>query len=402
MKPKKSAAARPPKSFPITETELTFYAAVTVCGIIARALLFPLSSWDLEHFLIPWYETIRDNGGFRAVGMDIGDYTPFYRYFLAFLTTCHIPAAPGIKVFSGIFEFVGAVYAARIAALAFPGSSKPLITFAACFCLPSVLFNSAAWGQCDGIYTCFILMSLYYLLRERDMLSMAMFGMAFAVKLQAVFFAPFVLVMLLRKRLRFRSVLLVPAIYVVMILPALFAGGSFLNLLTVYFRQAGQYGTLNMALPNVWTLLIDVKEPALGQAGVFFAGAAMLCYVWYGVQHGSSGKLTVFEAVTAAAVSCMAVPYFLPFMHERYYFTSELLLVLVIMCRPKNLWMLPISQFCAGIGIYGNLFNKERPDLRWLTLLSSAVLYMLCMLWRESLTPAASAEKTESDTHASG
>jgi Gpi18-like mannosyltransferase len=63
-----------------------------------------------------------------------------------------------------------------------------------------VLFNSAAWGQCDGIYTCFIIMSLFYLLRERDILSMAMFGMAFAVKLQAVFFAPFVLVMLLQVR----------------------------------------------------------------------------------------------------------------------------------------------------------------------------------------------------------
>jgi Gpi18-like mannosyltransferase len=111
----------------------------------------------------------------------------------------------------------------------------------------------------------------------------------------------------------------------------------------------------------------------------------MLCYVWYGAMHNPPGRVTVFETVTAAAVSCMAVPYLLPFMHERYYFTSELLLVLVIMCRPKALWMLPVSQFCAGIGIYGNLFSKERPDLRWLTLLSSAVLCMLCMLWREAL-----------------
>lgn len=367
-------------------TELAVYLGITLCGIIARYLMFPMTSWDLKHFLIPWYETIRDNGGFRAVGMDIGDYTPFYRYFLAFLTTFHIDAAIGIKVFSGIFELVCAVYVKKIAELAFPGTSRPLLAYAAAFCLPSVMLNSAGWGQCDGIYTCFIVMSLYYLLKERDLLSMAMYGMAFAVKLQAVFFAPFVLVMLLRGKIRLRSVWLVPGVYVVSVIPAMFAGSSFLNLLTVYFRQAGQYNLLSMALPNIWTLLTDVKSEELGRAGVFFAGAVMLCYVWYGYANGKKCRLTVFEAVTGAAVSCMAVPYLLPFMHERYYFTSEVLLILAVCMKPESAWMLPVSQFCAGIAVLGNLVNKERPDMRWVTLLATAVLCMLFRLWREALS----------------
>lgn len=377
----------PPRS-----AELLALIAVTVCGIAARWMLFPLSSWDLERYLIPWYETIRDNGGFRAVGMDIGDYAPTYRYFLAFLTTFRIPAVAGIKVFSGIFELIGAVYIMRIAKLVSPDPARPMLAYTAAFCLPTVMLNSAAWGQCDGIYTCFLIISLYELLRERDARAMIMFGLAFSFKLQAIFFAPFVLVMILRGRIRIRSALLAPAVFVVSVLPAAAAGGSFFSLLTVYARQSAQYGTLDMALPNLWTLIKDGESMELGGAGVFGAGAAMLAYVWYGQRH--TGKTDKTELICAALVSCMAVPFFLPYMHERYFFTAEVLLILAAVCRPERLWMPAAAQFCGIITVSGYLFDKPRPDMRLLTLIEAAVLCALCLMWSRSMKTAGTQEQT--------
>ena len=376
--------------------KLIFLAAVTFCGIAARIFLFPKSSGDLEQFLIPWYEQLRDGGGFRAVGLEIGDYTPMYRYFLAFLTELHIPAVIGIKVYSGIFELIAAVYIMRITAMAYPDSARPMIAYAAAFCLPSAVLNSAGWGQCDGIYTCFLIMSLYYLLNEKDWLSMVMFGISFSFKLQAIFFAPFVLVMLLRGKLRFRTVLAVPAVYFISIIPSWIAGGSLLNLLTIYFRQAGQYALLYMALPNFWALLPEIRDNAVGAAGVMLAGAGALVYVYYcyTAQSGRKGKLSVPETAASAVFCCYAVPYLLPYMHERYFYSADMMLILVAVCLPEKLWLLPLSQFCAVIAAAGNLFDVQRPDMRWVALAETAVIFTVFTVMRNLQKGSVSEKQT--------
>ena len=130
----------------------------------------------------------------------------------------------------------------------------------------------------------------------------------------------------------------------------------------------------------------------LGGAGVFGAGAAMLAYVWYGQRH--TGKTDKTELICAALVSCMAVPFFLPYMHERYFFTAEVLLILAAVCRPEWLWMPAAAQFCGIITVSGYLFDKPRPDMRLLTLIEAAVLCALCLMWSRSMKTAGTQEQT--------
>lgn len=141
--------------------EVVFIVAVEACGALARIMLFPKSSGDINSFLIPWYEYLRDHGGFAAVGDQIGDYTPMYYYFLAALTYTKIPVVIGIKVFSGAFELISAFYVKAILDIEYRHTCRPLLGFALTFLLPTAIINSGAWGQCDGIYTCFVIMSLY-------------------------------------------------------------------------------------------------------------------------------------------------------------------------------------------------------------------------------------------------
>jgi hypothetical protein len=71
-------------------------------------------------------------------------------------------------------------------------------------------------------------------------------------------------------------------------------------------------------------------------------------------------------------------------MHERYYFAADLLLVIVVCLLPEKLWLLPVSQFCAVIAAAGNLFDVQRPDMRWVTLAETAVIFMLFLIMRNA------------------
>src|SRR5512143_1182527 len=48
--------------------------------------------------------------------------------------------------------------------------------------LPTVLLNSAFWGQSDAIYTCFLLACVYFLMRDRPLPAMFFLGVSFAFK----------------------------------------------------------------------------------------------------------------------------------------------------------------------------------------------------------------------------
>ncbi len=65
---------------------------------------------------------------------------------------------------------------------------------------PTIFINSAAWGQCDAIYAAFCLGSLYFLLKERPAWACTFFALALSFKLQAIFFFPVLLVLLLHER----------------------------------------------------------------------------------------------------------------------------------------------------------------------------------------------------------
>ena len=73
------------------------------------------------------------------------------------------------------------------------------------------MLNSAAWGQCDSIYAAFCLGSLYFLLRGRTWWACVFFGLALSFKLQAIFFLPALLIVLVVNRQRLLALLAVPA-----------------------------------------------------------------------------------------------------------------------------------------------------------------------------------------------
>lgn len=354
-----------------------FLLAALAIGMLLRFKLFPYHTADLDCYLGPWYTYLKEHGGFSAVGDEFGDYTPAYYYFMAALTYTKLDFATGIKLISTIFDAILAFYVMQIVQLKEPKDSKlPLIAAAVTFCLPTVFLNSAAWGQCDAIYTLFIVIGLYELMKGSDTKAMIMIGVSFAFKVQTVFIMPLIGILIMLKKIRWRTLLWIPAVYVASIIPATLAGGKFTRLLTVYFMQSGEYPYLTMKLPNIYTVWGQTEQAQIGGAGIYFAGICVIVFMYYYITHKKM-KLTKNTAVCLALLSAFIVPFVLPYMHERYMYLMEILFVIFAFYFAKRGWLIVTTQFVSVQCLSIYLFAQEMFDLRpltWITIFHAAVV----------------------------
>ena len=86
-----------------------------------------------------------------------------------------------------MFEFGCAIVAAQIVWGATGAPLRASMAFCAVWLAPTVIFNGAAWGQADSIWTFFTLLSVSLFMQDRN--GALPFAMAFAVKAQGVFLA---------------------------------------------------------------------------------------------------------------------------------------------------------------------------------------------------------------------
>lgn len=349
-----------------------FVIVLTLVGLLARICLFPKESGDFHQFLLPWYNQLADNGGFAAVGTDIGDYMPTYYYILAFLTYLPVEPLVGIKIVSCIADLLMAFMGYKIVCEMTGSVNKGIVTYGVLFFMPSVILNSAAWAQCDSIFTMFIVASVYFLIKDKDWQAAICFSVAFVFKIQAIFFAPVLLIMLLKKKIRCRTILALPAVYLISIIPAWIAGGDFWKLLTVYFRQPKQYSLLNMYIQNAWGLLFDVKSDELSSAGVYFAGGVVLVALFW--VYRSKFKVDSQIILTLSGLFTLLVPFVLPHMHERYYYLPTVITAIFVIVNINKIWMFLIMEFCLFQAEAHNLYGKDAMDFNFSVLMVTLVL----------------------------
>lgn len=318
-----------------------FMVTATVFAMLMRFTLFPFESWDYHQFLKGWYAMLKANGGFAAVGLDIGNYTPAYLYFLAFFTYFPISDLAAIKLISCAADLVLAVYVMKIVRLKYQEPFYGAIAYAAVLFLPGIFLNSAVWGQCDAIYTAALAAFVYYLMRGKETPAVIAFSVSFAFKLQAIFLAPLLLLMVLKRRVRLGTLLFIPFVYLISVFPALLAGKSLWSLMTVYTAQSKLYSQLVMSLPNLYTWIPSSEgQPAyLGTAGVLFAGGVVLMVLFWLYRRNFTVKPSSLAAL--ALLFTLLLPFVLPHMHERYFYPAEVFALIFSFYFPK--------KFCVGV-----------------------------------------------------
>ena len=154
-------------------------AHVLVCaGLVAlafavRALFFGYETLDYQDFLSRWVQHFRDNGGFAALSGSVGNYNVPYLYFLALFSYLGTDDLYLIKLLSTLFDVLLAFGAMRLAGLFTRSRVRLLFVYFAVLFWPTVVLNSAVWGQCDSIYVSLALLALYWGMSGKPALGMA-------------------------------------------------------------------------------------------------------------------------------------------------------------------------------------------------------------------------------------
>ena len=346
-----------------------------VLAIGVHSIVF-LGYWagDNAIVLVRWYNQIIVDG----FSQPIGNYSPPYLYLLAGLTLFDglMPDMALIKLLS----VLGAIWVAFASYRLLDRAAFPELGLAVLL-LPSVILNASALGQADVFWIAPCILALGAALR-RDHLWVAIWsGLAFAFKAQAVFFAPFVILVFWRRRVPLLLWVVAPAIYALACVPAWLAGWPAWDLATIYFRQAqwqpeGYAFVSNSA--SWWTWF-----------GLAAPGAAIR-YFWVGFVTSVLGTLAYWRFTTvdsdrqlmiAAILSTALVPFLLPGMHERFFILADVLAFLYAVAFPSRRAVLAAvsMQVASAFPVIVFAFKLEPAQL----VAPAFVIVAMLLFWKE-------------------
>jgi Gpi18-like mannosyltransferase len=313
--------------------EVVLVAALLALALLARWAGGREITGDMKIFF-QWYNQLKAHG----IGTEIGNYNAPFLYLFAILT--YLPGATilKIKLVWFCFDVILVLFTYRLVALRRPGRRIPALAALVMAFLPTVVINSSYYGQCDAIWAGLAVGGLWLLLSGRDWWGVGLFTVALAFKPQAIFIFPLLLLLVLAGRVRWRTLLVIPVLYVLLDVPAFIAGRDPLELLTLYnpARQSGHVPLLTQNAPSVYAFL-----PVTGDIGtVRTLGDLFTAIVVLGVIYtliAGRVELDNERIVTAAAFFALVVPFLLPGMHERYFYLADVLTLVLAFYRPR-LW----------------------------------------------------------------
>jgi len=347
---------------------------VLICfGIIIKLGMFPVKLGDYNFYLEPWMNFIKTHGYTASLKYDFYNYTPSYIYILIVLAKIGLNPLYSIKIVSVIFEYLVAFYVGKIVNLKYKNKLVFWISFAVIPLLPAVLLNGAFWGQCDSIYSAFVLGSIYYILKKKQFLAVLFLAIAVAFKIQAVFIFPFYFVMLLRGNVKWFYFSLIPLIYFISILPPWLYGRSLSDLSTIYLSQSSYFKLLTLHFPNIYIWISDNYYDTAKLIGIIFTFIfTLISGFWLAKK---KHQFTFETWIELAFLSVIITPFILPGMHERYLYLGDIFAALYFFIFKKNI------HFSLGIilvSFYAYLCCSRLKDI--LPLAPGFIIYTLVII----------------------
>ena len=355
-----------------------FLAAVTVLGLALRSAGMSFHSDDFRDFLEPWWNEIVSKGS-ATLTEQVGNYNIPYQIIIYLMTLISTKAIAAYKIFSIFFDFLLAVSSALVVKELDGGRSEllPMLTYAAVLCSPTVVMNSAFWAQCDSIYVSFIILAVYFTLRDKRSLCFVMLGLAFAFKLQTVFIIPlFLFWYILNKKISIAHFLIIPAVVFILCLPAVIMGRNPLDIITIYADQTDYGKLIQMNFPNFYAFICSGSDtanyylfkPYSIYLTMLILGSA-LCALIYIKADLSDKKLFMWTAIWSVFTCLM----FLSSMHERYAYLLDILLIIYAIAYKKRIWTAAAATLVSLRGYSYYLFSYEAIDLKLTSVVYTAL-----------------------------
>lgn len=343
-----------------------FLIIVTLLAFAVRYVGRNMISEDMLTAFLPWFDAMKDGGGLAALSKQVGDYGLLFQTVIALLT--YIDANPVylFKIVSVFFDFLLAIsiayfvtnYGADNVLTENEKRKKMSFAYAYVLLLPTVVMNSAFWGQCDSIYTFFLLWSVWFLYKEKYILSFFALGWSLAFKLQAVLLFPlFVYYYFSQKKFSLLNVLITPCTFWFSGIVVYIYRQRSLDSVGIYSNQVAMFERMWMNVPSFWCFFPDDYER-------FHVIAICLTFVLLGIGFlmvlSRRKRMDTFEKIIGLAVfiewTCIV---FLPAMHERYTYVMDLLLLVLFLVNWKYFSYTFIAVFTSYLTYTAYLFTNK-------------------------------------------
>lgn len=354
---------------------LISFFAIALVGLRLRISMFDAQTSDFSFFQKSWIDQLGAYKGISGLAQEIGEYNVPYMLFLAIVSHTPLTDLYEVKAFLVFFDYVAAF--ASMLLISHIRKTKLFteenLLVASIFMLSPVIFlESAYWSQCDALYTSLLLFCLYFMVKERHFTAMAFFGAAFAFKLQTVFFLPVILIYYFTtKKMKAFSFLMIPLVYFISVVPALIAGRGLSSVLHIYTNQTSLYDKLTMNCPNLYFFL-QGDYNTLKTAGIFMTlgvlgvGAVMMI---------RRGAMSAKQLLLLSVWCTMVCVFFLPGMHERYFFIVCVFSIIYAFLERKDWWIAAGINIVCLLSWTPYLFQVTVIDLKYLAVANLILLF---------------------------
>lgn len=333
------------------------FAVLFIISFLMRIVFLDYLSGDMNGALLPWFNFLKAHGGFKALQTypwdsslisKPGDYPVAYINILALLSYLPLDGIVAIKLSSILFDYVLAFGAVMLIRLFNKDWYFSLISFAVLIFFPTSILNSALWGQADQMYVALVVWTLYFLVKDKHFWAMILLGLAIAIKLQTSFFLPVLIFMWLNKKFKLRYFLVMLLAVFVTFLPSYIAGAPFAMPFDMYKLQVtGLYKSANYGSGSIYAFfefagLKNGINKGFGILGAFIAiGITLLVLFHHKI--AATSKNIIFVAVIFSLIS----PFFLPHMHERYFYMADVFVLIYVLIYRRKYWLGLLMSFSS-------------------------------------------------------
>lgn len=366
-----------------------FCTAIVILSLLIKWKLFGFTSYDTG-ILTYWYDYLYTHG-FQGFRDSFANYNAPYLYLLWLVSNFPIEKLVAIKLLSVCFDFLLAIAVYFFVKNFRKKGNAALYAATFSLVLPTVLLNGAFWGQCDALYTALGIFAITFAIQKRSWWAWIFFGLAISFKLQAIFMLPILAYIWLLYRKKDTSTLLsplaAPVVFLIGVLPTILVGKPIGEIINMY-RGLTSQESLTLNAPTLYQWVPNSVFEYFNSAGILIAMTVTGIVLWFAYQHlykKRAKKPSLNEVTLLPLLLLITIPFLLPQMHERYFFSAELFAYLVAFVLGGRWILVAILLQVVALVSYGPyLFDYESSLLPYAAVIVlGVIIYIAYQLFGE-------------------
>lgn len=335
----------------------------TILALTIKYLLAPYQTNDIVGYVFNWINQIKQLG-FSHFYEANADYSTILLFIYAIISV--LPQSSQMISYGNVtypssymyyvksvdfaFDILWAVGIFLIVNYLTKNKLLSFISYIIAISLPVQIVNSSVWGNNDTIYVTCLIYIVYFFLISKHKIAFVLLGVALGIKMQAVFILPFVIYLILTRKTKLHYIVLFVVGIFITFLPAYVCGASFNTPFEYMIKQVGGYSKLTLGCPNFWQLVnfanVDIINNGSTLLGLLFIGIIFSIVYCLHIENTKENLLYI------ATFLCGVTVFFLPHMHERYFYILDVMVVLYALCKKERYYYIILMQISSGIAYY--------------------------------------------------